>query len=128
MQTAHNDPNLEWTKAIFARLTVQWEAWKNKDAAANNAVIDDNFSSFSADGLYRTGRPTMQQMIEQPIIGYQLSEFRVLPVGADTALVTYFADIKTPGDVCEHHMAVGEFWIKRNGKWFIRGFSGTLMK
>jgi hypothetical protein len=50
-----------------------------------------------------------------------------VPVGADSALVTYFADIKTPDNV-EHHMAVGEAWVKRNGQWFIRGYSGTLMK
>jgi len=25
-------------------------------------------------------------------------------------------------------MAVGEFWVKRAGEWFIRGFSGTLVK
>lgn len=49
----------------------------------------------------------MQQMSEQPIARYKLSEFRVVPVGADSALVTYFADIKTPDNV-EHHMAVGE--------------------
>jgi hypothetical protein len=24
-------------------------------------------------------------------------------------------------------MAVGEFWVKRAGEWFIRGFSGTLI-
>jgi hypothetical protein len=67
-------------------------------------------------------------MSEQPISGYKLSQFRVVPVGADAALVTYFADIRTPGDNIEHHTAVGEVWMKRNSQWLIRGFSGTLMK
>jgi hypothetical protein len=53
---------------------------------------------------------------------------RVVPVGADVALVTYFANVKTPGDNVEHQMAVGEVWVKRNGQWLIRGYSGTLMK
>jgi hypothetical protein len=127
METTQNVAIQEWTDAIHARLVTQWEAWKNKDAASNDAVIAVNFSSISADGLRRAGRPTAQQMAEQPISGYKLSEFRVVPVRADAALVTYFADIKTPDNV-EHHMAVSEYWEKRKGQWFIHGFSGTLMK
>ncbi|HEY6370422.1 MAG TPA: hypothetical protein VIX37_07570 [Candidatus Sulfotelmatobacter sp.] len=62
-------------------------------------------------------------MSEQPITGYTRSQFRVVPVETDIALVTYFADIHTPGNDVVHHMAVGEFWFKRNGQWFIRGNS-----
>jgi hypothetical protein len=69
------------------------------------------------------GRPTAQQMSEQPISGYRLSELRVVPVAADAALVTYFADIKTPGNNAEFHMAVGESWVKRNRRWLIQGYS-----
>jgi hypothetical protein len=35
-------------------------------------------------------------MSEQPITGFQLSQLRVVPVGADAALVTYFADAQPP--------------------------------
>ncbi|HUY95150.1 MAG TPA: hypothetical protein VMU71_07615 [Terracidiphilus sp.] len=66
-------------------------------------------------------------MAEQPIAGYRLSEFRVVPVASDAALVTYFADIETPDSV-HHPMAVGEYWRLREGDWYIRGFSGTLMR
>lgn len=116
------------TEAIYARLVAQWEGWKNQDPAPNEAIIADDFNSFCPDGLRYVGRPTPQQMSEQPISGYKLSEFRVVPVGEDAALVTYFADIETPGDDTHHHMGVGEFWEKRNGEWRIRGFSGTLIK
>jgi hypothetical protein len=128
METAQNVSIPEMTEAIYPRLTAQWEGWKKQDPAPNDAIIADDFHSFWPDGSQHIGRPTAQQMAEQPIAGYKLSEFRAVPVGADGALVTYFADIKTPGDNVEHHMAVGEFWVKRNGQWFIRGYSGTLMK
>jgi hypothetical protein len=128
MGMAQNVSIAEWTEAISARLVLEWEAWKNQDAVSNNAVIADDFHSFWPDGSQHIGKPTAQQMAEQPISRYKLSQFRVVPVGAGTALVTYFADIKTPGDNGEHEMAVAEFWIKRNGEWFIRGFSGTLIK
>ena len=128
MQTADNVSIPEMTEAISARLTAQWEAWKNQDAASNNAIIADEFHSFWPDGSRHIGKPTAQQMSEQPISGYRLSELRVVPVGVDAALVTYFADIKTPGNNAEFHMAVGESWVKRNGRWLIRGYSGTLIK
>jgi ketosteroid isomerase-like protein len=128
MQTAGNASIAEMTEAISARLLAQWEAWKNQDAASNNAVIADDFHSFWPNGSRHIGKPTAQQMSEQPISGYKLSQFRVVPVGADAALVTYFADIKIPGNNAEFHMAVGEAWVKRNGQWLIRGYSGTLMK
>jgi hypothetical protein len=117
----------EWAGAIHARILVQWEAWKNRDAPANDAVILDGFQAFCPDGTRRDGRPTAQQMAEEPIAGYRLSEFRVVPVAPDAALVTYFAEIETP-DSAVHHMAAGEFWTLREGKWFIRGFSGTLKR
>ena len=118
----------EWTEAISARLLAQWEAWKNQDAASNDAIIADDFHSFWPDGSRHIGKPTAQQMSEQPITAYKLSQLRVVPVGADAALVTYWAEVETPGDNVEHRMAVGEAWVKRHGQWFIRGHSGTLMK
>ena len=116
------------TGAIQARLLIQWEAWKHKDKPSNDAVIADDFRAFGPDGSLRAGRPTVQQMIEEPITGYKLSQFRVVPVGADTALVTYLADVTLPGDKPEFHMAVGEVWKKRNGQWLIHAFSGTPLK
>jgi ketosteroid isomerase-like protein len=128
MEMAQNVSIPELTEAISARLVAQWDGWKNQDAASNNAVIADDFTSFWPDGSRHVGKPTAQQMSEQPISGYKLSEFRVVPVGVDTALVTYFADIRIPSDNVDHHMAVGEVWVKRNGQWLIRGYSGTLVK
>ena len=128
MEMAHKVSIPELTEAISARLVAQWEAWKNQDAASNNAIIADDFNSFWPDGSRHIGKPTAQQMSEQPIAGYKLSQFRVVPVGADAALVTYFADIKIPGNDVEFHMSVGEAWVQRNGRWLIRGYSGTLTK
>lgn len=125
---AHKDSIEEMTDAIYARLVAQWEGWKNQDPAPNDAIIADDYKSIVFDGSRSTGRPPVQQMVEQPISSYKLSEFRVVPVGADSALATYLADIKSPSIEAEFHMTVGEFWTKQNGQWRIRAFSGTLMK
>ncbi|MGA2072521.1 MAG: nuclear transport factor 2 family protein [Terriglobia bacterium] len=128
MDLGKNDAIPDITDAIRARLVTQWEAWKNQDTASNDAVIADEFDSFCPDGTRRVGKPTAEQMAAEPIAGYKLSEFRAVPLGADAALVTYFAHVSLPNDETEYPMAVGEFWVKRSGEWFIRGFSGTLMK
>lgn len=128
MEMADNVSIPVMTEAISTQLTAQWEGWKNQDPAPNDAIIADDFHSFWPDGSCHVGRPTAQQMSEQPISGYRLLELRVIPVGADAALVTYFADITNPGSETEFHMAVGESWVKCDGRWLIRAFSGTLMK
>ncbi len=84
MDMAHNESIPEMTEAISARLVAQWEGWKNQDPAPNNAIIADDFNSFSPDGSRHVGRPTA--------------------------------------------LAVGEVWVKRNGQWLIRAFSGTQIK
>ena len=126
--TAHNDSVQEITDAIYARLSAQWEGWKNQDPAPNDAIIADDYNSVVFDGSRHAGKPPVQQMAEQPISAYKISEFRIVPVGADSALVTYFAEIKSPVNDAEFHMSVGEFWVKRDGQRQIRAFSGTLMK
>src|SRR5580658_2432014 len=97
MHTAQNVSLPEMTEAISARLLAQWEGWKNQDPAPNDAIIADDFNSFGPDGSRHTGKPTAKQMSEEPITGYKLSELRVVPIGADAALVTYFAEVKIPG-------------------------------
>ncbi len=42
--------------------------------------------------------------------------------------MTYFSHSTLPDDNDEHRMAVGKFWMKRVGEWFIRDFSGTFIK
>jgi hypothetical protein len=51
-----------------------------------------------------------------------------LGVYGDPARTAGFAvRVSLPNDDTEYPMAVGEFWVKRAGQWFIRGFSGTLI-
>ena len=125
MESPQNISIPEMTDPIQARLLIQWEAWKRKDKPSNDAVIADDFQSIGPDGSRRLGKPPVQQMIDEPITAYKLSQFRVVPVGADTALVTYLADVTLPGDNPAFHMAVGEVWMRRNGQWLIHAFSGT---
>ena len=63
---AHNVLIPDLTEAISARLVAQWEAWKHQDAASNNAIIADDFTSFWPDGSRHIGRPTAPARLGGP--------------------------------------------------------------
>ena len=115
----HNVSIPELTEAISARLVAQWEGWKNQDAASNNAVIADDFNSLWPDGSRHIGKPTAQQMSEQPITGYKLSQVRAVAVAADTALVTYPLTMKGTwkGKAVPAKSFASAVWVRRGGKW-----------
>src|SRR5258705_12087385 len=72
MQTSDSGSIAEITEAISARLHAQWDGWKNRDAASNNASIADDFTCFWPDGSRHVGKPTAQQIAEQPIGGINI--------------------------------------------------------
>jgi hypothetical protein len=80
MEMAQNVSIAEMTEAITARLLAQWEGWKNQGPAPNDAIIAEDFQSFWPDGARHVGRPTAQQMTEQPISGYKLSQLRAVRI------------------------------------------------
>jgi hypothetical protein len=41
--------NIGNAEAIYARLIAQWEGQKNQDTAPNEAIISDDFNSFSSN-------------------------------------------------------------------------------
>ena len=118
---------MEMSEAISTRVVTQWENWKSQDAG-NNAFIAEEYESWWPDGSRRVGKPTAEQMRAQPIADYTLSQFRAVPIGADAALFTYLAEVRVPIGGAEHHIAVGEFWVKRGGEQLIRAYSGTLIR
>jgi hypothetical protein len=68
MEMAHNVSIPELTEAISARLVAQWEAWKNQDAASNNAIIADDFNSFWPDGSrFSDGRGRCLGEAQRPV-------------------------------------------------------------
>ena len=130
MNTARDTASAEVTRAISTRLLTLWDAWKNKDAAAHNAALADEYSAVHPDGTLHAGKPTAPEIADAPIIGYNLSVLQVASVGPDAALVTYIAKVEVPcGDHSKHaQFAVGEVWVKQRGEWMCRYYQATLMK
>ncbi|MBI4166851.1 MAG: nuclear transport factor 2 family protein [Acidobacteria bacterium] len=120
----------EVTRAISSRLLTLWDAWRNQDVTAHNAVLAEGYSAVHPDGTVHAGKPSSQEMAAAAITGYSLSGLRVALVGPEAALVTYVAQVEIPaGDHSEHaKLAVGEVLVKQRGEWLCRYYQGTLIK
>jgi hypothetical protein len=96
-----------------------WEAVKARDAKAFSDL-------FAADGLMVDGagvstRAGFLQTLPDLIISeYTLTDFKVMMVDKDSALITYKADVKGSfkGQAFPPNPAyVSSIWTKRGGKW-----------
>ncbi len=121
---------LQLTEVISPRLFALWDAYKNKDAAAHNAFLTDDYTAVHPDGTLHSGKPTAQEIAAAPIAGYKLSHLCVAPIEVDAAIVTYIAEVEIPGNTPPAHaqFAVGEVWVKHRGEWLCRYYQGTLTK
>jgi hypothetical protein len=127
MEIAHNVSIPELTEALSSRLVAQWEAWKNQDAASNNAIIADDFN-FLARWLPPRGKAHLTADVRAAHYRVQTVTVARRDGGSGCGPGHLLRPRQTPSDNVEHQMAVGEVWVKGNGQWLIRGYSGTLMK
>jgi hypothetical protein len=96
-----------------------WEAVKNRDTKAFSEL-------FAADGLmadssgFATRSAFFQTLPDLTISQYTLTDFKVMMIDKDSALVTYKADVKGSfkGQAFPPNPAyVSSIWTKRGGKW-----------
>jgi hypothetical protein len=96
-----------------------WEAVKMRDAKAFSDL-------FAADGMMAdsagfSNRASFLQTLPELIISqYTLTDFKVMMIDKDSALITYKADVKGSfkGQAFPPNPAyVSSVWAKRGGKW-----------
>lgn len=116
--------------AISPRLFALWEAWKNQDFAAHDAILTEDYTAIFPDGTLQETKPTAQQIAAAPISSYTLTGLRAVPIEHNSALVSYIAEVDAPSGALSIRVrfAVGEVWIRRDGVWKCRFYQGTLMK
>lgn len=83
------------TEAVMAVETKAWDAWKNRDAKAIEAVMTPDFAYVGATGRYdHAGSIKTWSEPKCEGNGYTFSEPKVISVTPDVALATYKADVK----------------------------------
>ena len=102
---------------LVACETAVWEALVAGDAAADSAALSADFLGVYPDGFAGKDSHT-DQLSEGPTVAhYRLSEMRVLPLGADHALLAYRAAYRRVGSDSAEEMFVSSVWQRDADGW-----------
>jgi ketosteroid isomerase-like protein len=118
-------PTLEAT--VSDRIHRIWQAYKDGDVDAHNALLADDYTAIFPDGSLHLRRPTLEEIRSNPLSSYALNDVRVVPVTPDVALASYVADVEGPlrGKWTHIRWRAGEVWVKRQGQWKCRSYQPT---
>lgn len=103
---------------------------REKDLAAAQqrhavAVIDealaDDFHELASDGRLYAKSEVMPMLKDVIIDDFSLSDFKVFPIDADSAIVTYGSTVKGnyKGQTFSPKNALSSVWVRRHGSWQI---------
>ncbi len=116
---------------LEANVKAEWEAFKNKDKKTYADLLADDFVGIEDDGEGMRKKSTAVGEIDRSVVSkYYLFALKVLPLGADTALVTYELTMEFPpkAQVRFKRVLVSELWLKREGKWKLRYYQETRVR
>ena len=98
-----------------------WQDFKQKKEDVYSALLDDDFTAVEIDGKEpHDKKASVSEVKAGTLDPYSLSDFRITPLGADSALATYTANTDgTMPDGKQVHstVAVTEIWVRRAGNW-----------
>ena len=102
---------------IVALETRVWQALVDGDAAADGALLSDDFV-----GVYPTGYSGRAEHVAQLVGGstvltFVLSDFRLVVVSPSAALLAYRARYVRAGSTEAESMYVSSLWCERDGRW-----------
>jgi hypothetical protein len=115
------------THTLAGRVKLLWDTHRSVDAARLSALLTDDYTAVLQDGSVHLHKPTEQEIASQEIDHYQLTHLRAVPIGPESALVTYIAGIGIASHISPTTIkfAVGEVWLKQSGDWKCRYYQAT---
>lgn len=118
------------THTLAGRVKLLWDAHRSVDAARLNALLTDDYTAVHPDGTVHSHKPTEQELTSEELDHYQLTRLRAVPIGSESALVTYMAGIGIASHISPMaiNVAVGEVWLKQSGDWKCRYYQATVLK
>jgi ketosteroid isomerase-like protein len=130
----------EWQKSnapqelvdlIDAKLKVEWDAIKNKDAKALGELLTDDYIAVEAD---REGErykwKVLAELQNSAVTDYTLSFLKVTQLCPEAAFVRYEVFVRFPPKSTVHFekIMVGEVWVKRDNLWKSMHYQETKVK
>jgi len=108
---------VEAAEEIKAAERAVWQALVTGDAAADVALLAEDFLGVYPDGF--SGRDGHSgQLADGPTVAsYAISEEHLRPLGPDHMLYAYRANYRRVGATTSEDMLVSSIWEKRDGGW-----------
>jgi hypothetical protein len=105
---------------LEAKVRKVWEDFKTKNKKSVAAILADGFRELEEDGNGFGDKTALLAMIDEyELNSYSLKDFRVRPLGKDSALVTYLAHYegKAGGQPIQANTGYGEVWVSQGNDW-----------
>ena len=118
------------TETLADRVKMLWDARRSVDAARLNSLLTDDYTAVHPDGRVLSHKPTEQEIASEEMDRYHLTRLQAVPVGPESALVTYIAEVGIASHIAPAtvRFAVGEVWIKKFRDWKCRYSQATVLK
>jgi len=116
---------------LETNVKAEWEAFKNKDKKAYADLLAEDFVAVEDDGEGMRKKRTVVEEVDRSVVSkYYLFGLNVLPLSADTAMVTYEITMEFPAKAAVRfkRVLVSEVWQKRDGKWKMRYYQETRVR
>jgi hypothetical protein len=117
--------------ALETKIRKVWQDFKVKDKGAVASVLADGFHEMEEGDSGFGNRDSMLGMIDDlELAHFTLTEFRVTPIGKESALVNYRAeyDGKAEGKPFQNKTAYGEVWLRQGADWKLLYVQETTVK
>lgn len=113
---------------LESKIRAEWEAFKKKDRKAYSNLLADDFVAVETDNQGTRNRIHAVNEIEGGNVhDYILTGINVMPLGSDSAFVTYESTIEFPPKAAVRfsRVYISELWLKRDGQWKERHYQET---
>jgi hypothetical protein len=117
---ANASPEAKLSAMFQAKIKAEWEAIKSKDKKAYGDLLADNYQGVEVDGRgERNKRQAIDELADTNVSNYILWGFKLIPAGANSALVIYEVTMQFPpkSQVRFSRIYISEMWEKRAGEW-----------
>jgi len=116
---------------LEVKIRKAWEDYKNRNKEAFAAILANGFAEVTndADGIFGK-EAELAEMDNFNLSHYDLSDFKLRPVGNDGALMTYTAEYSGSYAKAPIQMKAiyGEVWEKVGGDWKLLWVQETKLK
>lgn len=121
MVSLHAESKDDVEKALQTKEQAGWQAWKDNDMKAFDAMLPDNAINI-AGGMMSSGKSSIMKDMGSAnckIAGFTLSDFSYMWLDKDTVLMTYKAsqDGTCGGHKIPEKVIASSIWQKHGDKW-----------